>query len=83
MTEQEVKELLWSKSPFNKGDKMFLHPEYCQGLYSADEPLEIMDIGYFPRNELFPFEYECKFSDGHSEWLKGHALVTPDWKDGQ
>ncbi len=73
---ERFKELLWSESPYKKGERMCLHPSYCREF----EEFELIDVGIFCRDDFFPFEYNCKFQDGHTEWLKGHSLVKAEDK---
>ena len=80
MNEQEVKQMLWSKSPYKAGDVMILHPDYVGG----GQPVIIRDIGYFEQNQLFPFEFECELKGGEKAWIKGHALIKhnePPWRE--
>ncbi len=66
----EEYEKIKNDSPYKIGDLMFTHPSYGESL-----KCEILDVSYFSRNEILPFQYEVLYENGKKEWIKGHALV--------
>lgn len=71
---EEMKAKLWSSSPYQKGELVNIHPHYTGGVFK-DELVEIIDIG--PKQDGSWHEYNCKFAEGRTMWLKGHALIRP------
>lgn len=67
----DTKNLLWSKSPYKLGDELKIRDGYG----SDGEKIKVKDIGYFERDQDFPFEFDCEFKNGKREWIKGHCLV--------
>lgn len=72
---KEIEKILWSKSPYQKGDKVHLVTGDDK---LSDHLVEIVDIGFFERDEFFPFEYNCVMPDGETMWIKGRCCVRPD-----
>lgn len=66
----EQKTLLWSRSPYGKGDRMVVR----EGYIGAGNFCVIEDIGLFDRNDSFPFEYRVRYDDQLTDWVKGHAI---------